>query len=85
MSGGRGFIALAAMKFGIWTPFGTAAAALLFGIGEALAIRVQGVYTIPVQFINMIPYLLAILVLVGAIGRATAPAASGTPYEKEIS
>ena len=85
MSGGRGFIALAAMIFGKWTPFGTAAAALLFGIGEALAIRVQGVYTIPVQFINMIPYLLAILVLVGAIGRATAPAASGTPYEKEIS
>ncbi len=84
MSGGRGFIALAAMIFGKWTPFGTAAAALLFGIGEALAIRVQGIYTIPVQFINMIPYLLAILVLVGAIGRATAPAASGIPYEKEI-
>ena len=84
MSGGRGFIALAAMIFGKWTPFGTVGAALLFGIGEALAIRLQGIYTIPVQFINMVPYLLAIFVLVGAIGRATAPAADGIPYEKEI-
>lgn len=84
MSGGRGFIALAAMIFGKWTPFGTTGAALLFGVGEALAIRLQGLYTIPVQFINMVPYLLAIFVLVGAIGRATAPAASGVPYEKEI-
>lgn len=85
MSGGRGFIALAAMIFGKWTPFGTVRAALLFGAGEALAIRLQGAYAIPVQFINMVPYLLAIFVLVGAIGRATAPAASGIPYEKEVS
>ncbi len=84
MSGGRGFIALAAMIFGKWTPFGTVGAALLFGVGEALAIRLQGIFTIPVQFINMVPYLLAIFVLVGAIGRATAPAADGIPYEKEI-
>ncbi len=84
MSGGRGFIALAAMIFGKWTPFGTVGAALLFGAGEALAIRLQSVYTVPVQFINMVPYLLAIFVLIGAIGRATAPAASGVPYEKEI-
>ncbi|MDD3655561.1 MAG: ABC transporter permease [Atribacterota bacterium] len=84
MSGGRGFIALAAMIFGKWTPIGTVGAALLFGVGEALAIRLQGIFTIPVQFINMVPYLLAIFVLVGAIGRATAPAASGIPYEKEI-
>ena len=84
MSGGRGFIALAAMIFGKWTPLGTLGAALLFGVGEALAIRMQGVFTIPVQFINMVPYLLAIFVLVGAIGRASAPAADGIPYEKEI-
>ncbi|MBP8717869.1 MAG: ABC transporter permease [Candidatus Atribacteria bacterium] len=84
MSGGRGFIALAAMIFGKWTPLGTAGAALLFGIGEALAIRLQGIFTIPVQFINMVPYLLAIFVLVGAIGRASAPRADGIPYEKEI-
>ncbi len=84
MSGGRGFIALAAMIFGKWTPLGTAGAALLFGVGEALAIRLQGFFTIPVQFINMVPYLLAIFVLVGAIGRASAPRADGIPYEKEI-
>lgn len=84
MSGGRGFIALAAMIFGKWTPLGTAGAALLFGVGEALAMRLQGVLTIPVQFIHMVPYLLAIFVLVSAIGRATPPSAIGTPYEKEI-
>jgi simple sugar transport system permease protein len=84
MSGGRGFIALAAMIFGKWTPLGTAGAALLFGVGEALAMRLQGVLAIPVQFINMVPYLLAIFVLVSAIGRATPPAADGIPYEKEI-
>jgi simple sugar transport system permease protein len=84
MSGGRGFIALAAMIFGKWTPLGTAGAALLFGFGEALAIRLQGVAAVPVQFINMVPYLLAIFVLVSAIGRATPPAADGIPYEKEI-
>lgn len=84
MSGGRGYIALAAMIFGKWTPLGTAGAALLFGVGEALAMRLQGVLAVPVQFIHMVPYLLAIFVLVGAIGRATPPAAIGTPYEKEI-
>jgi simple sugar transport system permease protein len=84
MSGGRGFIALAAMIFGKWTPLGTGGAALLFGVGEALAMRLQGVIAIPVQFIHMVPYLLAIFVLVSAIGRATPPAADGIPYEKEI-
>ena len=84
ISGGRGFIALAAMIFGKWTPFGTAGAALLFGFGEALAIRLQSVTAIPVQFINMVPYLLAIFVLVSAVGRAIPPAADGIPYEKEI-
>ncbi|MEA1939389.1 MAG: ABC transporter permease [Candidatus Caldatribacteriota bacterium] len=84
ISGGRGFIALAAMIFGKWTPLGTAGAALLFGFGEALSIRLQGVLAIPVQFINMVPYVLAIFVLVSAIGRATPPAADGIPYEKEV-
>jgi len=84
ISGGRGFIALAAMIFGKWTPLGTAGAALLFGFGEALAMRLQGVLAIPVQFIHMVPYLLAIFVLVSAIGRAVPPAADGIPYEKEV-
>lgn len=84
MSGGRGYIALAAMIFGKWTPLGTAGAALLFGVGEALAMRLQGVLAVPVQFIHMVPYLLAIFVLVGAIGRAIPPRAIGIPYEKEI-
>lgn len=84
MSGGRGFIALAAMVFGKWTPLGTAGAALLFGFGEALSIRLQGVTAVPVQFINMVPYLLAIFVLVSAVGRSVSPAADGIPYEKEI-
>jgi len=84
ISGGRGFIALAAMIFGKWTPLGTAGAALLFGFGEALSIRLQGVLAIPVQFINMVPYVLAIFVLVSAIGRAIPPAADGIPYEKEV-
>ena len=84
ISGGRGFIALAAMIFGKWTPLGTAGAALLFGFGEALAIRLQSVTAVPVQFINMVPYLLAIFVLVSAIGRAIPPAADGIPYEKEV-
>jgi len=84
ISGGRGFIALAAMIFGKWTPLGTAGAALLFGVGEALAIRLQGVFAIPVQFIHMVPYLLAIFVLVSSIGRAIPPAADGIPYEKEV-
>jgi len=84
ISGGRGFIALAAMIFGKWTPIGTIGAALLFGVGEALAIRLQGVFVIPVQFIHMVPYLLAIFVLVSAIGRAIPPAADGIPYEKEV-
>ena len=84
ISGGRGFIALAAMIFGKWTPLGTAGAALLFGFGEALSIRLQGILDIPGQFINMVPYALAIFVLVSAVGRATPPAASGIPYEKEV-
>jgi len=84
ISGGRGFIALAAMIFGKWTPLGTAGAALLFGFGEALSIRLQGILDIPVQFINMVPYVLAIFVLVSAIGRAIPPAADGIPYEKEV-
>ncbi len=82
MTGGRGFISLAAMIFGKWTPLGAAGAALFFGLAEALAIRLQA-YNIPVQFVNMLPFLLTMFVLVSAVGRAVPPAADGIPYEKE--
>ncbi|PID57531.1 branched-chain amino acid ABC transporter permease [candidate division KSB3 bacterium] len=82
MSGGKGFIGMAAMIFGKWTAFGTAGAGLLFGLGEAISLRVSSV-GIPPQFIDMIPYILTMFVLAGVVGRATAPAADGIPYEKE--
>jgi simple sugar transport system permease protein len=81
ISAGRGFIGLASMIFGKWTPFGTAGAGLLFGFGEALKPYLPKV--VPSQFIDMIPYVLTILVLTSAIGRATPPASIGIPYIKE--
>jgi ABC-type uncharacterized transport system permease subunit len=81
ISAGRGFIGLASMIFGKWTPFGTAGAGLLFGFGEALKPYLPKV--VPSQFIDMIPYVLTILVLASAVGRATPPAADGIPYIKE--
>ncbi len=81
ISGGRGFIGLAAMIFGKWTPFGTAGAGLLFGFGEAIKPYLPKV--VPSQFIDMIPYILTILVLASAVGRATPPASVGIPYHKE--
>ena len=84
MTNGRGFIALAVMIFGKWNPFGAWAAALLFGFATALQTQLQFFdINVPHQFIGMIPYLLTILVLAGFVGRARAPAAVGTPYEKE--
>ena len=81
ISAGRGFIGLASMIFGKWTPFGTAGAGLLFGFGEALKPYLPKV--VPSQFIDMIPYVLTIIVLASAIGRATPPASIGVPYVKE--
>ncbi|MEJ2164908.1 MAG: ABC transporter permease [Desulfobacterales bacterium] len=81
ISAGRGFIGLASMIFGKWTPFGTAGAGLLFGFGEAIKPYLPKV--VPSQFIDMIPYVLTILVLASAVGRATPPAADGIPYIKE--
>uniref|UniRef100_A0A7C3MQ21 ABC transporter permease n=1 Tax=Dictyoglomus thermophilum TaxID=14 RepID=A0A7C3MQ21_DICTH len=82
MTGGRGFIALAAMIFGNWNPIGSLGACLLFGLAEALRMRLEGV-GIPTQFIQMIPYILTMLVLAGAVGKSTPPSADGVPYEKE--
>jgi ABC-type uncharacterized transport system permease subunit len=83
MSAGRGFIALAALIFGKWRPVQTMLACLLFGLAEALSIQMQGVARIPVQFIQIIPYVLTIVVLAGFIGHSRAPRALGVPYEEK--
>jgi ABC-type uncharacterized transport system permease subunit len=84
MSNGRGFIALAAMIFGKWSPIGALGAALLFGFSEALGVRLQiENIGVPYQFLGMLPYILTVIVLAGAVGRATAPAAVGKPYRKQ--
>jgi simple sugar transport system permease protein len=87
MTAGRGFMALAALIFGKWHPIGAALACLLFGFAEAAQIRLQGVILwgnqpIPVQFIQILPYVVTILVLAGFVGRSRAPKALGTPFER---
>jgi simple sugar transport system permease protein len=81
MTNGRGFIALAAMIFGKWTPIGACGAALLFGLTEALPVtlQLQG-FAVPYQLVGMLPYLLTIVVVAGVVGRSTPPAAVGRPY-----
>ncbi len=85
MTNGRGFVALACMLFGKYTPFGAWGAALLFGLTSAIQTQLQfaGTVQIPHQFIGMIPYVMTILVLAGFVGRTRVPAADGIPYEKE--
>jgi simple sugar transport system permease protein len=82
MTAGRGFMALAALIFGKWKPVPTAVACLLFGFSDAVQIRLQGVGSIPVQFIQILPYLVTILVLAGFVGRSRPPQALGTPFRK---
>lgn len=83
ITGGRGFIALAAMIFGKWTPIGAFLASLLFAGADAVSARLQylGVH-VPLQVLGMLPYVLTIVVVAGAIGRAVAPAAVGKPFRK---
>lgn len=82
MTGGRGYIALAAMIVGKWTPGGAAAACLLFGAAEALQITLQG-SAFPNELLQMLPYVVTMLALAGFIGRAIPPRAVGTPYDPE--
>lgn len=93
MTNGRGFIALAALIFGRWTPVGAFGAALLFGVADALGTAIRqspptgdlgGVLNaVPEQFFSALPYLVTIVVLAGVVGRSVAPAADGQPYERE--
>ena len=83
MSSGMGFIALAAMIFGRWTPLGSVAAALLFGVSDSLAIVLSSLNPqIPSNFLLMLPYLATIVAVVGLVGKVRAPAADGQPYVK---
>jgi simple sugar transport system permease protein len=87
MTAGRGFMALAALIFGRWKPLPAALACLLFGFTEAVQIRLQGVSVwggkpIPVQFIQILPYLVTILVLAGFVGQSKAPKALGTSFKR---
>lgn len=87
MTNGTGFIALAALIFGKWRPWPAFGGALLFGFSSALGSRIQllGVevsgFPVPSQFLQALPYVVTIVVLAGAIGRAVPPAADGVPYK----
>ena len=78
MTGGRGFIALAALIFGRWKPFPTMCACLFFAFVDAIQMRLQGQETgIPIQFIQILPYLVTIIALAGFFGKSRAPQALG--------
>jgi simple sugar transport system permease protein len=84
MTGGRGFIGLAAMIFGRWHPVGALLAALVFGFADSLQQKLALLGTpIPSEFLAMAPYIATIVVVAGVVGRARAPAADGKPYVKE--
>ncbi len=86
MTSGRGFIALAAMIFGNWTPIGAFASSLIFGFADALQVKLQiliGQVNIPSEFLVMLPYIVTMIALAGMVGRVNMPAADGEPYEKQ--
>jgi len=84
MTAGKGFIGLAAMIFGNWTPLGSMGAGLLFGFADALGSKLSILGSaIPPQFMAMAPYLITMIVLAGFIGKGQMPAADGEPYTKE--
>ncbi len=79
MTDGRGYIALAAMIFGKWTPRGAFVACMIFGLGEAIYAN-NSIIHISQYLLSMLPYLLTLIVLAGVVGRSTPPAADGLPY-----
>jgi simple sugar transport system permease protein len=88
MTAGKGFIALAALIFAKWRPWPALGACLLFGFLEAVGIRYQsitipGLFTVPVQFMQALPYILTVVILAGFVGKAIPPKAGGRPYVKE--
>jgi simple sugar transport system permease protein len=83
MTVGRGFIALAAVIFGNWRPWGAAAAALLFGFSSALAQRLPAYSESAAVLFQALPYVLTLIAVAGVIGRSIPPAAVGRPYEKQ--
>ena len=96
MTAGRGFIALAAVIFGRWTPIGAYGAALLFAVFDAIGIAISirppaGAYQalgdlvalVPENFYSALPYVMTIVILAGVVGRSIPPAAVGQPYVKE--
>jgi general nucleoside transport system permease protein len=87
MTAGKGFIALAALIFAKWRPWPALVACLLFGFLDAVGIRYQGIeigeITVPVQFMQALPYILTVVILAGFVGKAIPPRAGGRPYVKE--
>jgi simple sugar transport system permease protein len=87
LTAGKGFIGLAAMIFGKWTPFGAFGASLIFGFADALQVKLQGlgIQQVPIssEFLLMAPYIVTMVVLAGVIGQSIPPAADGLPYEKD--
>ena len=84
MSAGRGFIALAIVVFGRWTPYGALGGALVFGFATALQFHFQALgLPVPYQFFLVLPYVLTLLILAGFAGQRQPPAALGVPYESE--
>lgn len=83
MTAGKGFIGLAAMIFGNWTPVGAFMSSLIFGFADSLQVKLQILrIPIPSEFLLMAPYIVTMIVLTGVVGKAIAPAADGQPYEK---
>jgi simple sugar transport system permease protein len=84
MTAGKGFIGLAAMIFGKWSPIGAFLSSLLFGFADSLQVKMQILRVpIPSEFLAMAPYIVTMIVLTGVVGRAIPPAADGAVYEKQ--